>query len=50
MASHVEITNLYNKNKNVDGNKSKLIINSLYAGLHNKDVLKDINLEIEEIL
>lgn len=24
-----------------------MIINSLYAGLHNKDVLKDINLEIE---
>ncbi|HEX7258399.1 MAG TPA: ATP-binding cassette domain-containing protein, partial [Nitrososphaeraceae archaeon] len=48
MGSHVEITNLYNKNKNVDGTKSKLIINSLYAGFHNKDVLKDINLEIEE--
>src|ERR671911_983030 len=47
MGSHIEITNLYNKNKNVDGNKSKLIINSLYAGLHNKDVLKDINLNIE---
>src|ERR671910_309064 len=48
MGSHIEITNLYNKNKNVDGTKSKLIINSLYAGFHNKDVLKDINLNIEE--
>ena len=50
MGSQVEITNLYNKNKNVDGTKSKLIINNLYAGFHNKDVLKDINLEIERIL
>ena len=50
MASHVEITNLYNKNKNVEGIESKLIINSIYAGFHNKDVLKDIILDIEEIL
>ena len=47
MTSNTEITNLYNKNKNVDGTKSKLIINSLYAGFHKKDVLKDINLDIE---
>src|ERR687898_350413 len=48
MTSNTEITNLYNKNESVDNTKSKLIINSLYAGFHNKDVLKDINLNIEE--
>src|ERR671910_598922 len=47
MGSHIEITYLYNKNKNVDSTKSKLIINSLYAGFHNKHVLKDINLSIK---
>src|SRR5918999_5545503 len=47
MTSNTEITNLSDETKKVD-TKSKLTINSLYAGFHNKDVLKDINLNIEE--
>ena len=46
MTSNTEITSLYNENKNVD-TKSKLTINNLDAGFHNKHVLKDINLGIE---
>jgi phosphate transport system ATP-binding protein len=46
MASHVEITNLSDETKKVH-TKSKLTINNLDAGFHNKHVLKDINLGIE---
>ena len=47
MTSHAEITNLYNETKNFD-TESKLIINNLNAGFHNKHVLKNINLSIKE--
>lgn len=47
LASHSEITNLSNETKNTDIT-SKLTINNLDAGFHNKHVLKDINLGIEE--
>ncbi|HSF00563.1 MAG TPA: phosphate ABC transporter ATP-binding protein PstB [Nitrososphaeraceae archaeon] len=47
LASHIEITNLSNETKNNDIT-SKLTINNLDAGFHNKHVLKDINLGIEE--
>ncbi|HEX2406682.1 MAG TPA: ATP-binding cassette domain-containing protein, partial [Nitrososphaeraceae archaeon] len=46
MTSNTEITSLYSENKNVE-TKSKLTINNLDAGFHNKHVLKDINLGIE---
>ena len=45
-ASHVEIIDLSDETKKVD-TKSKLTINNLDAGFHNKHVLKDINLGIE---
>lgn len=47
LASHSEITNLSNETKNTDIT-SKLTINNIDAGFHNKHVLKDINLGIEE--
>jgi phosphate transport system ATP-binding protein len=47
LASHSEITNLSNETKN-NNITSKLTINNLDAGFHNKHVLKDINLGIEE--
>jgi phosphate transport system ATP-binding protein len=46
-ASHIEITDLYNKTRRV-ATTSKLTINSLNAGFNDKEVLKDINLGIEE--
>ena len=47
LASHIKITNLSDETKNTDIT-SKLTINNLDAGFHNKHVLKDINLDIEE--
>jgi phosphate transport system ATP-binding protein len=51
MASHIEIANLsneqYNKIKQINS-LSKFTINKLNAGFHNKYILKDISLGIEE--
>ena len=51
MTSHIDIANLsneyYNETKQVD-TISKFTINKLDAGFHNKHVLKDVNMGIEE--